>query len=111
MSAVCVLTFVASFAFGLGPVPFMLASELVDTKGLSATQSWALAGNWIATFLIAQLFPILNEKFGKGIMYFIFAGLGLIFFVSVGWYVPETRGKKGMADVWGYGEERAGHED
>lgn len=49
LSAICVLTFVASFALGLGPVPFMLASELVDTKGLGATQSWALAGNWIAT--------------------------------------------------------------
>ena len=111
LSAVCVLTFVASFALGLGPVPFMLASELVDTKGVSATQSWALAGNWIATFLVAQFFPIVNEKLGKGITYFIFAGLGLVFFGSVGWYVPETRGKKDMSEVWGYDDERAGDED
>jgi len=112
LSAVCVLTFVASFALGLGPVPFILASELVDTKGVSATQSWALAGNWIATFLVAQFFPIVNEKLGKGITYFIFAGLGLVFFVSVGWYVPETRGKKGMDEVWGYEDGGAGgHED
>ena len=111
LSAVCVLTFVASFALGLGPVPFMLASELVDTKGVSATQSWALAGNWIATFLVAQFFPIVNEKLGKGIVYFIFAGLGVLFVFSVSWYVPETRGKKNMQEVWEYEEERRGHED
>lgn len=111
LSAVCVLTFVASFALGLGPVPFMLASELVDTKGVSATQSWALAGNWIATFLVAQFFPIVNEKLGKGITYFIFAGLGVVFVIMVSRYVPETRGKKSMDEVWGYEEDRRGHED
>lgn len=111
LSAVCVLTFVASFALGLGPVPFMLASELVDTKGVSATQSWALAGNWIATFIVAQFFPIVNEKLGKGITYFVFAGLGVVFIVLVGWYVPETRGNKSMNDVWGFEEERASHVD
>lgn len=63
------------------------------------------------SFLVSQFFPILNDKLGKGITYFIFAGLGLLFLVSVGWFVPETRGKKGMADVWGYDEQREGHED
>lgn len=111
LSAICVLTFVASFAFGLGPVPFMLASEMVDGKGVSATQSWALAGNWIATFLVAQFFPVVNEALGKGIVYFLFAILGAIFFTSVWWYVPETRGKKGMSEVWGISEDRAGHGD
>ncbi|KAK5086822.1 Bifunctional purine biosynthesis protein PurH [Lithohypha guttulata] len=111
LSAICVLTFVASFAFGLGPVPFMLPSEFVDSKGVGATQSWALAANWIATFIVAQFFPIVNEKLGKGIVYFLFCGLGAFFLASVWWYVPETRGKKGMADVWGLEEERAGHED
>lgn len=110
LSAVCVLTFVAGFAVGLGPVPFMFASELVDTKGVSATQSWALAGNWIATFLVAQFFPVVNEKLGKGVTYFLFAGLGALFLVLVGWYVPETRGKKDMQEVWSL-EERAGHGD
>lgn len=101
LSAICVLTFVLSFAFGLGPVPFMLASEMVDVKGVGATQSWALAGNWIATFLVAQFFPIVNEALGKGNAYFLFAGLGLLFFLLVSRFVPETRGKKGMAEVWG----------
>lgn len=111
LSAVCVLLFVASFAVGLGPVPFMLASEMVDGKGIGATQSWALAANWIATFIVAQFFPVVNEALGKGVVYFVFCGLGAVFFVSIWWYVPETRGKKDMEEVWGFEGERMRHED
>lgn len=106
LSAVAVLTFVASFAFGLGPVPFMLASEMVDGKGVGATQSWALAGNWIATFLVAQFFPIVNQALPKGVVYYGFTVLGAIFLVAVWKFVPETRGTEGMWQVWGLEERR-----
>lgn len=101
LSAIAVLLFVASFAFGLGPVPFILASELVGAEAVGATQSWALAANWISTFIIAQFFPLVNERLGKGVVYFVFAGLAALFFVFVGWYVPETKGKKDADEVWG----------
>jgi MFS family permease len=101
LSAISVLLFVASFAFGLGPVPFILSSELVGPEAVGATQSWALAANWISTFVVAQFFPIANERLGRGVVYFIFAGLAALFFVFVGWYVPETKGKKDVDEVWG----------
>ncbi|KAL1297434.1 hypothetical protein AAFC00_004964 [Neodothiora populina] len=101
LSAIAVLTFVGSFGIGLGPIPFILSSELVDSKAVGATQSWALAANWIATFVVAQFFPIVNEKLGKGKVYFVFAGLAAIFFVFVVWRVPETKGKADVDEVWG----------
>ena len=101
MSAVGTLLFVASFAVGLGPVPFILASELVGPEAVGATQSWALAANWIATFLVAQFFPMLDHALGKGKVYFIFAGMGAAAFGFVAWCVPETRGKKDADEVWG----------
>ncbi|PIG88952.1 MFS glucose transporter [Aspergillus arachidicola] len=54
LSAIAVLLFVASFAVGLGPVPFILSSELVGPEAVGAAQSWALGANWIATFIVAQ---------------------------------------------------------
>ena len=101
LSAVGTLLFVASFAVGLGPVPFILASELVGPEAVGATQSWALAANWIATFLVAQFFPILDNALGKGKVYFLFAGMGAAFFGFVAWWVPETKGKKDADEVWG----------
>ncbi|KAH6720407.1 general substrate transporter [Leptodontidium sp. 2 PMI_412] len=106
LSAISVLLFVAFFAAGLGPVPFMMASELVGTEAVGATQSWALGANYVATFLVAQFFPILNTFLndrlgGRGWAYFVFAGLAAACFVFVSWKVPETKGKKDPDEVWG----------
>ena len=101
LSAVATLLFVASFAVGLGPVPFILASELAGPEAVGATQSWALSVNWIATFLVAQFFPILNRALGKGKVYFLFAALAAAFFAFIAWWVPETRGRKDVDEVWG----------
>ncbi|KAK3076427.1 hypothetical protein LTS18_013033 [Coniosporium uncinatum] len=106
LSAIAVLTFVSSFGLGLGPVPFILSSELVGPEAVGATQSWALAANWIATFVVAQFFPIVNESLGKGKVYFIFAGLAAFFFGFTAWWVPETKGKASVEEVWGTDERR-----
>ncbi|AEO63706.1 e5c6f8d1-70b9-4950-82d6-0686e9b87ee5 [Thermothielavioides terrestris] len=106
MSAIAVLLFVAFFALGLGPVPFIMASELVGPEAVGAAQSWALAASYIATFLVAYLFPIVNEALntalgGAGWVYFIFAGFALLWAAFVTRNVPETRGKKDADEVWG----------
>ncbi|EMF17930.1 general substrate transporter [Sphaerulina musiva SO2202] len=101
LSAVAVILFVASFGLGLGPIPFILASELVGSEAVGAVQSWALAANWIATFIVAQFFPLLNARMAPGQVYFIFAAFAVLFGVFVGWYVPETKGKKDADEVWG----------
>ena len=101
LTGIATLLFVASFAVGLGPVPFILASELVDAEAVGATQSWALGASWIATFLVAQFFPILNEALPKGRVFFVFTALAASFFVFISWWVPESMGKKDADEVWG----------
>jgi len=101
ISAVAVLTFVGSFGVGLGPVPFILAAELVGPEAVSATQSWALSANWISTFIVAQFFPIVNAALGKGVIYYVFFGIAIFFACFVGWFVPESKGKRNADEVWG----------
>jgi MFS family permease len=101
LSAVAVVAFVASFGLGLGPIPFILASELVASEAVGATQSWALAANWIATFVVAQFFPLVNEVMGKGQVYFVFAAFAVLFGAFVLVWVPETKGKRDADEVWG----------
>jgi len=109
LSGIAVLLFVSFFGLGLGPVPFILSSELVGPEAVGATQSWALAANWIATFVVAQFFPVLSEAMGKGEVYYLFAGIALVFGLFVAWYVPETNGKANSDEVWGRG--KVGRED
>ena len=107
LAAIATLLFVASFAVGLGPVPFILANELVGPEAVGATQSWALAANWVATFAVSQFFPILNKAMGeKGRIYFVFTGMALLLGSFIAWWVPETRGKRGSDEVWGRRESR-----
>ena len=106
LSAIATLLFVASFAVGLGPVPFILANELVGPEAVGATQSWALASSWIATFLVSQFFPLINQAMGRGQVYFVFAALAAVFGAFIAWWVPETRGKSGAEEVWGRKEAR-----
>ncbi|EAS34710.3 MFS glucose transporter [Coccidioides immitis RS] len=107
LSAIATLLFVASFAVGLGPVPFILASELVGPEAVGATQSWGLATNWTATFVVAQFFPALNVALGgKGRVYWIFAAIALVLGGFIAWWVPETKGKGSMEEVWGKRAER-----
>jgi sugar porter (SP) family MFS transporter len=106
LSGIAVLLFVSFFGLGLGPIPFILSSELVGPEAIGATQSWALAANWIATFVVAQFFPIVSEAMGKGEVYYLFAGIAAIFGAFVAYYVPETRGKANADEVWGKGKVR-----
>ncbi|CAK7274300.1 Bifunctional purine biosynthesis protein PurH [Sporothrix epigloea] len=106
LSAISVLTFVAFFAVGLGPVPFILASELVGQEAVGATQSWALGANYVATFLVAQFFPLINSALnaklgGAGWVYFLFAFFAVLSATFFWFYVPETNGKKNADEVWG----------
>lgn len=107
VSALAVAFFVAFFAVGLGPVPFILASELVGQEAVGATQSWCLATNYTATFLVAQFFPIINTALNAwlggrgGWVYFIFAGFAAAFALFIATRVPETKGKKDADEVWG----------
>jgi len=93
--------FVASFAIGLGPIPFILASELSPPEAVGAVQSWALAANWSATFGVAQFFPLVDSWVGEGNVYFLFAAVAAGFIGAVGVWLPETRGKEGWEEVWG----------
>lgn len=106
LSALATLLFVASFAVGLGPIPFILANELVGPEAVGATQSWALAASWIATFLVSQFFPMINQALGRGRVYYVFAALAVLLGSFIAWWVPETKGKNGADEVWGRKEVR-----
>lgn len=107
LAAVATLLFVAAFAVGLGPVPYILANELVGPEAVGATQSTGLAANWIGTFLVSQCFPVVDKALGgQGKVYFVFAGFAVFLGVFIAYWVPETKGKFGIEEIWGKREAR-----
>jgi len=73
--------FCRSFAVGLGPIPYVIISEVAPPYAVSALSSVALSLNWIANFLVGLAFlPLRNMLSGgdptkEGKIFYIFAGL------------------------------------
>ncbi|KAF8689129.1 Permeases of the major facilitator superfamily, partial [Rhizoctonia solani] len=86
LSSVAVLGFIASFAIGLGPVPYLMISELTPYYAVSAMSSLAMAVNWSTNFLIGVAFlPLRNflAKLSFGDAVPEGSGEGRIFYVFV----------------------------
>ena len=84
--------FVGAFAVSLGPLPYVLMSEIFPLSMRGAGMSLASVSNWGFNFLVVFSFPILLAGIGLGGTFTIFAvmcGIGLVFAWRL---VPETRG-------------------
>lgn len=108
LSLVGVLLFIASFAMSMGPVTWVLLSEIFPNNIRSQAMSIAVAAQWGANYLVSQAFPIVAESqvntssWNGSLPYFIFAAFiaGLVLFT---WkFIPETKGKslEDMNKLW-----------
>ncbi len=84
--------FIAAFAVSLGPLPYVLMSEIFPLSMRGAGMSLASVSNWGFNFLVVFSFPILLQGIGLGGTFMIFAGMCVIGLVFAWRLVPETRG-------------------
>ncbi|KAF9200002.1 hypothetical protein BGZ49_009803 [Haplosporangium sp. Z 27] len=89
---VSVFLYIATFAIGLGPIPWLLLPELLPTYAVSPASSLATGVNWGTNFIVGLVFPSMTKGMGSGT--FILFGVINIFGVFYVWYfVPETKGR------------------
>lgn len=90
---VLVVAAIACYAMTLGPVTWVLLSEIFPNKvrGVAvATGTFAL---WVASFILTYTFPFLNKALGTAGTFWIYTAIcaaGLVFFLL---RMPETKGK------------------
>ncbi len=90
---IAILAFVASFAISIGPVMWVLFSELFPNKIRAVAISFVGLINSAVSFLVQFVFPWELKVLGSGttfLIYGLLAVAGLLFVVRV---VPETKGK------------------
>ncbi|KAG0236288.1 hypothetical protein BGW42_003700 [Actinomortierella wolfii] len=92
LSAVAIVAFVATFAIGLGPIPFLLIPEVVDTNAVGSASSYALSINWTTNFIVSVLFLQMKNWLGGGVFYVFALFLAGITY-GIYHIVPETKGK------------------
>ena len=99
-----VLLFIGSFAMSMGPVVWVMLSEMFPNNIRSVAMSIAVAAQWLANALVSGTFPSVVDSqanalkinggfWNNSLPYFIFSAfiVFIIFFVMK--YIPETKGK------------------
>ncbi|ORZ12207.1 major facilitator superfamily domain-containing protein [Absidia repens] len=92
LQVVCIMLFVASYAIGLGVIPFVITAEVYPTYAVGTASSIALVINWLCNFIIGLIFPTLQTACGPYV-FLIFAGITFVVAIFVALFVPETKQK------------------
>lgn len=109
ISLLGVLIFIASFAMSMGPVVWVLLSEMFPNKMRSVAMSVAVAAQWAANYFVTQTFPMVTESemnnndFWNGSLpYFIFVGFIIVIMIFTYKFIPETKGKslEQLEGIW-----------
>ena len=88
-----ILGFVASFAMSLGPVMWVLFSEIFPNRIRGVAVGITVVFNSLSSFAVQFLFPWELANLGNAITFYIFAGMGVLGLVFVQRLLPETKGK------------------
>lgn len=109
ISLIGVLVFIGSFAMSMGPVVWVLLSEMFPNKIRSVAMSVAVAAQWAANYFVTQTFPMVTESemnnnaFWNGSLpYFIFIAFIVVIMLFTYKYIPETKGKslEELEGIW-----------
>ncbi|MBS1861143.1 MAG: sugar porter family MFS transporter [Actinobacteria bacterium] len=93
LALVCLIVYIAAFAVGLGPVFWLMISEIFPLHVRSAAMSLSTVANWATNFLVSTFFLTLTGAISVEGTFWLYAGFGVaavIFFVLK---LPETKNR------------------
>jgi MFS transporter, SP family, arabinose:H+ symporter len=90
---ISVIAFLACFAFSIGPLKFVIASEIFPNKIRGRALALSIMAMWIADTIVGQITPMLLAAGGASTTFWFFAVFCMIAYGFVYKMVPETKGK------------------
>lgn len=108
ISLIGVLVFIGSFALSMGPVVWVILSEMFPNRIRSVAMSVAVAAQWAANGLVSQTFPMVmesstnnNAPWNGSMPYLIFMVFIVVIVLVTYKYIPETKGKS-LEEIEGF---------
>jgi SP family arabinose:H+ symporter-like MFS transporter len=89
----CILLFTAAFASAMGPVVWIVISEIFPTKIRGRAMSLVVLVLWASAYIVSQTFPMLMDAIGNAKTFWIYALCSLAGLIFIATMVPETKGK------------------
>ena len=88
-----IVGYIAFFASSLGPIVWVVMSEIFPTKIRGRAMSIATVALWIACFVVSLSFPIMLERLPAMATFGIYALMCAVMFIFTLVVLPETKGK------------------
>ena len=85
------MVYVGCFAFSLGPIVWILISEIFPLRVRGIGMSVSTLANWVGNFLVSQFFLTMVERLGKTATFWTYAAICIVTIVFVWKAVPETK--------------------
>jgi MFS family permease len=86
------MLYVAAFAVSLGPIFWLIISEIYPLRIRGLAMSFATAISWVSNLVVSFTFPILLSQLGPSQTFALYAGITLFAFIFSFYLVPETKG-------------------
>lgn len=85
--------YVALYSFTWAPLTWVIVGEIFPLAIRGRATGLASSFNWIGSFLVGLLFPIMTKVMAQPAVFAIFGGICLLGVVFIRTSVPETRGR------------------
>ena len=86
------VTYIVCFAMSLGPIGWILVSEVFPLKIRGIAMSVCTVSNFAFNFFVVASFPVLLHRIGGVWTFWMFGFVSILCIVFVYFYVPETKG-------------------
>src|SRR5580704_15211298 len=93
LAVVSMMVYVASFAISLGPIFWLLISEIYPLKIRSSAEGLAAAFNWGSNLLVSLTFLTLLQMMGPTRTFWLYGAFAVAAWVFSYYQVPETKGR------------------
>lgn len=93
LALIALILYIASFAIGLGPVFWLMISEIFPLHLRAPAMALCTIANWAFNFLVSFTFLSLVGALGRGGTFLLYAALGVLALVFFATRVPETNGR------------------
>jgi sugar porter (SP) family MFS transporter len=107
IAIVSLMAYVGAFAIGLGPIFWLMNSEIYPLNVRSRAASLGTMANWTSNFVISLTFLPLIDLLGRTGAFWSYAAVGLFTLWFCWKLVPETKGKE-LEEIEAIFKERAG---
>jgi len=87
------MLYVGSFAVGLGPVFWLILSEIYPLRIRGRAMSVGTVANWSANLIVALSFLTLTQVMGKSATFWLYGIVSIGAWLFAFFLVPETKGK------------------